>query len=147
MNDQYDMEHFRTDTGKLWYAGSNVLPSLADKYADISYTIWVTRGGSDDAFASADSPSGKLPGIYAEWNRLRNTFQDILSQTSANLMGTAGLLLDVAEDLSATDADGAAQIADAGAALDPVDVSERKSSTDEQPPVTDPRARHREHGS
>lgn len=141
MNDQYEMSTFKTDTAKLWFAGTNVLPTMADKYSDISTSVWKTRGLSDGAFSRADSPSGKLPGIYAEWDRLRSSFQDILSRTSTNLVGTGNALRTMAEDMSGTDGQGAAEIAAAGAELEPVEVSTPKSSTDAEPPPPEDRQR------
>lgn len=102
---------------QIWCAGNQILPELASTYVSVTTMVHASRGAVDEAFAKGWSGTGGLPTMYAAWDLLRTTFQDALAKTAENLVETGVALTEFAEDLSATDAQGAAEIEQAQAEL------------------------------
>ncbi|MGH8792925.1 MAG: hypothetical protein ACRDXX_09795, partial [Stackebrandtia sp.] len=103
MNDEFTTstgKTFDTETGRLWYGGVVLLPSVADEYADMSYKVWMTRDTADDDFASRTTVTGTLSDVYEAYDGLRGDFQNILAQSATNLVATGGALKELAEETS-----------------------------------------------
>lgn len=124
MTDEPTMETFETDTGKLYYGGRYLLPSMASRFSLMSSHIEYTRGGFDDEFALGNSPGGNLGTLYFEWDELRSKLQYYFAQTADNLVGTGNALCQLAIEAAETDGKGATEIAEKGAQLDDVTVLE-----------------------
>ncbi|MGH8875980.1 MAG: hypothetical protein ACRD0P_01335 [Stackebrandtia sp.] len=102
MND-VPIKTLRTEPGKLWYAGTLLLPRVADEYAGMSEKVWRTRDTADAAFSGNTSPTGRLNAVYTAWNAVRDQFQDILARSSTNF-GTSGrALASMGEQFAGTD--------------------------------------------
>lgn len=132
----YDLDSFETDTAKVWYGGTHLLPSVADDYADLSEKVWMTRDTADDKFAGGNSPSGYMSTVYSAWDGLRGEFQNILAETSKNMNKTGKALVTLANEIAENDTDAKGEIDGVGNELD-VDVSDPKGTDAGDPDFTD----------
>lgn len=136
MNDEEVIDlPFETEPAQLYYGGAKLLPDLAARYSRLSTSVAQSRGEIDQGFSSGDSPSGGLPSIYAEWDRLRNTFQDLLARTATNLVGTGTALCAFAEQIDLADGNASAELNEAKQSIEVVEVPPPTKLGEDPPPI------------
>lgn len=128
-----DMEAFETDTGKLWLAGSRLLPSVAENYANLSTQLLCAQQAATDTFSTANSVTGGLQSIHSTWDSLRSDFQDLLAAAATSLADAGTSMEQLATDRARTDADAAGEIA---AAQRQLGTPEPLDDVSEQPPIS-----------
>ena len=135
MND-YTMDKFHTEPGKVWYAGVRLLPQTANQYAGMSRKVWMTRDTADYAFADGSSVTGKLSSVYGSWEELRTELQNVLATTSTNVQSAGNALVGLADEIGGADGAAAKEIGDAEKQLAQIPVAAPKPGDAPDPDIT-----------